>query len=95
MLRAKHRFDNKQQTTTMPPNRAKTAFMFYQADHLGEIKRSLGPGASMGDAMQQLGAEWKALTDEEKQPYQDREDEDRQRYNRECAEADEAAYKAQ
>ena len=77
----------------MPPARAKTAFMFFQSDHLGELKRSLG--GSMGEAMQQLSVQWKALSDEERQPYLDREEEDRQRYNRECAEADEAAYQAQ
>lgn len=67
--------------------------MFYQSDHLGEIKRSLG--GSMGDAMQALSAQWKGLSDADKQPYLEREEEDRERYNRECAEADAEAYKAQ
>ena len=80
----------------MSPKRAKTAFMFFKDDRLFKIKLSLkNTGASGNDAMQQLVAEWEALNNEERQPYQDREDEDRQRYNRECAEVDEAAYKAQ
>ena len=49
----------------------------------------------MGDAMQALSAQWKALSDADKQPYLEREEADRARYNRECAEADAAAYKAQ
>mmetsp|Transcript_17420 Transcript_17420/g.37613 ORF Transcript_17420/g.37613 Transcript_17420/m.37613 type:complete len:1527 (-) Transcript_17420:110-4690(-) len=78
----------------MPPSRAKSAFMFYQGAHLGEIKRGLGPDASMGDAMQQLSAQWKSLSEANRRPYLEREEEERQRYQRECLEADEAAYKA-
>ena len=76
-----------------PPNRAKSAFMFYQADHLGEIKRR--DQCSMGDAMQTLSTQWKALSDADRQPYLDREEEDRGRYEKECQEADAAAFKAQ
>jgi SWI/SNF-related matrix-associated actin-dependent regulator of chromatin subfamily A member 5 len=79
----------------MAPNRAKSAFMFYQGDHLGDIKRGLGPAASMGDAMQELSARWKSLTDAERRPYLDREEEDRERHRRECELADEEAYAAQ
>jgi SWI/SNF-related matrix-associated actin-dependent regulator of chromatin subfamily A member 5 len=79
----------------MAPNRAKSAFMFYQSDHLGDIKRSLGPTASMGDAMQQLSARWKSLTPDEKRAYLDREEEDRERHRWECALADEEARAAQ
>lgn len=75
--------------------RAKSAFMFYQSDRLGDIKRSLGPSASMGDAMQQLSAQWRSLTDGERQHYLDREEADRARYQAECDLADEEAYRAQ
>eukprot|EP00986_Skeletonema_menzelii_P002857 scaffold833_cov145-Skeletonema_menzelii.AAC.17 len=67
--------------------------MYYQSDHLAEIKRSLG--GSMGEAMTALSAQWKSLSDAEKRPYFEREEVDRERYNRECAEADAAAFKAQ
>mmetsp|Transcript_30915 Transcript_30915/g.52868 ORF Transcript_30915/g.52868 Transcript_30915/m.52868 type:complete len:1112 (+) Transcript_30915:81-3416(+) len=77
----------------MPPQRAKSAFMYYQSDHLAEIKRSTG--GSMGEAMTALSAQWKSLTAAQKRPYLEREQADRERYNRECAEADAAAYKAQ
>lgn len=69
--------------------------MFYQSDHLGDIKRGLGPGGSIGDAMQKLSAQWKSLSPPENRPYFEREEEDRQRYQRECLVADEAAFIAQ
>ncbi len=49
----------------------------------------------MGEAMTALSAQWKSLSAAEKRPYFEREEADRERYNRECAEADAAAYKAQ
>ena len=72
-------------------SRAKSAFMFYQSDHLGDIKRSLGPTSSMGDAMQQLSSQWRYLTDDQRQPYLTREEVDRARYQAECDAADEEA----
>ena len=77
------------------PKRAKSAFMFYQADQLKEVKSGLGEGATMGDAMKALGDAWKEFTDEDKQPYYDAESKDRARFQRETREADEVAYKAQ
>ena len=68
-----------------PPSRARSAFMFYQSDHLGAIRRSLGPGASMGDAMQKLSSRWKSLSDAERSPYAAREEEDRARHRRDAA----------
>ena len=75
----------------MAPQRARTAFLFYQTDHLGSIKRSLPPTSTMGEAMRLLSARWKSLSSEEKAPYLEREREDRERYDQECVEADEAA----
>lgn len=77
-----------------PPSRARSAFMFYQSDHLGAIRRSLGPGASMGDAMQKLSSRWKSLSDAERSPYAAREEEDRARHRRECLAADREALRA-
>lgn len=87
-------YNHHHRTTMSPPQRVRSAFMFYQADHLGSIKRSLGPSATMGEAMQTLSSQWKALPPSSKQPYHDREEEDRHRYNAECLAADEAAVRA-
>lgn len=49
----------------------------------------------MGEAMQTLSSRWKSLTDDDKQPYFEREEQDRERYDRECFDADKAALRAQ
>jgi SWI/SNF-related matrix-associated actin-dependent regulator of chromatin subfamily A member 5 len=66
----------------------KAAFMWYQTIKLGEIRSELGPSASMGTAMNTLGARWKALSSDERQKYLDMEAEDRERYEKECELAD-------
>jgi len=78
----------------MPPTvaRQKSAFLFYQGDKLAEIKRELGPGASMGTAMTELSSRWKRLSDADKEPYFQQEAADRERFKRESAEADREAY---
>jgi len=37
-----------------PVAKAKTAFLFFQSEKLGDIKNELGPGASMGAAMTEV-----------------------------------------
>ncbi len=66
--------------------RAKTAFQFFQTDKLADIKKELG--GSMGAAMTELSARWKALSDADRAPYSELEAEDRERYRRESAIAD-------
>ena len=34
--------------------KAKTAYLYFQADRLGSIRKQLGPEASMGDAMTEV-----------------------------------------
>jgi len=75
-----------------PPSRARSAFLFYQADHLGNIKRA--QNLSMGAAMQTLSNQWKSLSEDQRRPYFQREEEDRLRYESECREADEVALKS-
>jgi len=69
--------------------RAKTAFQFFQADRLADIKKELG--GSMGAAMTELSARWKALPDADRTPYQEQEARDRERFRTESAAADAAA----
>lgn len=66
--------------------RAKTAFQFFQADKLADIKKELG--GSMGAAMTELSARWKALSDADKAPYNEQEAQDRERFRKESAIAD-------
>ncbi|KAL7558628.1 hypothetical protein ACA910_019459 [Epithemia clementina (nom. ined.)] len=68
--------------------KAKTAFLYFQTDHLSRIRAELGHGASMGDAMTELANQWRALSDEGRAKYQQLEQADRERYERESAEAD-------
>ncbi|GAX14112.1 SWI/SNF-related matrix-associated actin-dependent regulator of chromatin subfamily A member 5 [Fistulifera solaris] len=69
-----------------PVRKIKTAFLYYQGDQLSKIRAEMG--LSMGDAMTQLAARWRNLSAEEKQPYLDQEEADRERFRRESAEAD-------
>lgn len=48
----------------------------------------------MGEAMQLLSSQWRSLSDAERAPYDEKERQDRIRYDQECIEADEAAEKA-
>ena len=75
----------------MAPKKAKSAFQFYQSEKLGEVKRELGPAATMGDAMAAISTRWKTMGDEGQQVYIDKEQKDRNRFLRESAEADKKA----
>eukprot|EP00934_Nitzschia_sp_Nitz4_P002372 Nitzschia sp. Nitz4//scaffold15_size197535//114083//119000//NITZ4_001588-RA/size197535-processed-gene-0.80-mRNA-1//-1//CDS//3329537745//2367//frame0 len=66
--------------------KAKSAFLYYQGDQLSAVRKELG--LSMGDAMTELASRWRSLAPEEKQKYLDLETEDRERFDRESAEAD-------
>ena len=73
--------------------RAKTAFQFFQTDRLADIKKELG--GSMGAALTELSARWKALSDADRAPYAELEAEDRERYRREAVIADAEAIAVQ
>lgn len=77
----------------MAPQRAKTAFQFYQAESLSDIKAELG--GSMGEAMTVLAQRWKALGDSERKKYKLLEKEERERFERESREADALAMQEQ
>lgn len=71
-----------------PVKKVKTAFLCFQTDHLSKVRAELGAGASMGDAMTELAARWRSLPEVERAKYQKMEDDDRDRFARESAEAD-------
>ncbi len=66
--------------------KAKSAFAFYQAGNIKDIKNELG--VSMGAAMTELSSRWKAMSEADKAPYFQQEAEDRERFMRESAVAD-------
>lgn len=72
--------------------RYKTAFQYYQADHLGNLRKEI---PEMSACMTELSSRWKALDDASKRIYMDRERIDRERYQRETAEADAAKLQQQ
>ncbi|KAI2491923.1 Class II histone deacetylase complex subunits 2 and 3 [Fragilaria crotonensis] len=65
--------------------RYKTAFQYYQADHLGKLRKEI---TEMSACMTELSSRWKALSDADREHYMEKERIDRERYQREAAEAD-------
>ena len=47
------------------------------SSHPQRVKESLPAGSGVGDIAKALGAEWKALTAEQKAPYEERANEDK------------------
>lgn len=70
--------------------KAKTAFLYFQSEHLAQIRRELGD-RPMGDAMTELSRRWRLLEPSERAVYERMEAEDRRRFERESAQADEWA----
>lgn len=75
--------------------KVKSAFGFYQAQNLKNIRDELGEGSSMGTAMTELSKRWKGMDDSQRQPYFDLEASDRERFQRESADADAEAARIQ
>lgn len=67
------------------PKRSLSAYMFF-ANENRDIVRAENPGITFGQVGKQLGDKWKALTPEEKTPYETKADADKKRYEKEKAE---------
>lgn len=61
------------------PKKPKSGFMFYSQERRVTLKVEQ-PGLSITDASKVIGAEWKALSEQNKKKYQDQGEEDRKRY---------------
>jgi len=61
------------------PKKPKSGFMFYSQERRVTLKGEQ-PSLSITDASKVIGAEWKALSDHDKQKYQDQGEQDRKRY---------------
>lgn len=77
----KHQKKVKDPNAPKPPLSA--YFLFGNAER--DRVRKEHPEMTMPEIAKQLGKEWATLSQEEKQPYQQKSDEDRQRYDREMA----------
>lgn len=66
------------------PKKSLSAYMFF-ANENRDLVRAANPGVTFGQLGKLLGAKWKELNDEEKQPYQAKADADKKRYELEKA----------
>lgn len=67
------------------PKRSLSAYMFF-ANENRDIVRAENPGISFGQVGKLLGEKWKAMTSEEKVPYETKAEADKKRYEKEKAE---------
>ncbi|CAH2351911.1 non-histone chromosomal protein 6 [[Candida] railenensis] len=67
------------------PKRSLSAYMFF-ANENRDIVRAENPGISFGQVGKLLGEKWKALTGDEKVPYETKAETDKKRYEKEKAE---------
>ncbi|GKY92507.1 hypothetical protein MPSEU_000221000 [Mayamaea pseudoterrestris] len=72
----------------MVVTKARTAYLYYQTEHLSRVRAELG-NASMGEAMTELSRQYHLMQDRSK--YEQLEAADRLRFEQESAQADEAA----
>ncbi|KAJ5539820.1 non-histone chromosomal protein 6 [Penicillium frequentans] len=66
------------------PKRGLSAYMFFANDNR-ETVREENPGISFGQVGKALGEKWKALSDSERKPYDDKAAADKKRYEDEKA----------
>ncbi|KAH8823856.1 high mobility group box domain-containing protein [Flagelloscypha sp. PMI_526] len=69
------------------PKRALSAYMFFSQDWRERVKGE-NPDATFGELGKLLGAKWKEMDDEEKKPYIDQAEADKERAEREKKEYD-------
>ena len=79
----------KKQAKKEGPKKPLSGFMFFSSDRRKTLKDER-PELKITEASVVIGAEWKKLTDSEKEPYLDRAKEDKERYSRERKMADSA-----
>ncbi|ORX85896.1 high mobility group box, partial [Anaeromyces robustus] len=72
----------KRQKEEGAPKRPITSFMFFSQDKRAEVKRD-NPDASFGELGKIIGNLWKNASPEEKEKYEKKASEDKERYRRE------------
>ncbi|EJD43674.1 hypothetical protein AURDEDRAFT_114700 [Auricularia subglabra TFB-10046 SS5] len=68
------------------PKRALSAYMFFVKDWRERIKEE-NPDAAFGEIGKLMGAKWKEMSDEDKQPYVEQAEEDKVRAEKDRADA--------
>lgn len=71
------------------PKRATTAFFYYVADIRAQVKEA-NPGLPVSELSKIHGKMWKELPEDEKGPYMEKNEKDKERYTKEKAEMDAA-----
>ncbi|KAL2860618.1 high mobility group box domain-containing protein [Aspergillus pseudodeflectus] len=66
------------------PKRGLSAYMFFANENREKVRED-NPGISFGQVGKMLGEKWKALTDKERKPYDDKAAADKKRYEEEKA----------
>ncbi|PYH45440.1 high-mobility group nucleosome-binding protein [Aspergillus saccharolyticus JOP 1030-1] len=72
------------------PKRGLSAYMFFANDNRDKVREE-NPGISFGQVGKMLGERWKALSDSERRPYEDKAAADKKRYEDEKASYNAAA----
>ncbi|KAJ0426063.1 high mobility group box domain-containing protein [Aspergillus carlsbadensis] len=66
------------------PKRGLSAYMFFANENREKVRED-NPGISFGQVGKMLGEKWKALSDKERKPYDDKAAADKKRYEEEKA----------
>ncbi|KAJ5239515.1 Non-histone chromosomal protein 6 [Penicillium chermesinum] len=66
------------------PKRGLSAYMFFANDNRDKVREE-NPGISFGQVGKMLGDKWKALSDSERKPYDEKAAADKKRYEEEKA----------
>ena len=67
----------------LKPKRGQTAYFIWLGENRSRIKSELGDDTKVGPIAKEAGRQWKELSDEEKEPFQEKSKEDRARYQKE------------
>lgn len=72
------------------PKKPKSGFMFFSQERRKTLKEEQ-PNVSITDASKIIGAEWKKLSEEDKRPYDELAQKDRERYRKEKEDAEDSS----
>ena len=68
------------------PKKAQSAFFLFSAEAREKVKKDGGSELKHADLLKKIGADWKALSEEDKKKWEDKAKADKERYEREMKE---------